>query len=200
MIVNHIADLSVISAPSGVNVIGVKPEGLLATIALRALERKLPFLLAGGHAVVLHGVARNTFDLDLIIRREDRAPWFGLLQDLGYALFNQSPTFLQLTAPDARNLPVDLMLVEAGTFGKLLADAQPAPAETHGAKVVSLFHLLALKCHAVKYGHRARIEKDVDDIIGLVRVNHLDVNRPELRSLILHHGTQELYEKLRLAR
>ena len=43
------------------------------------------------------------------------------------------------------------------------------------ARVVSLEHLLALKCHAIKHGHPGRVEKDVDDVLGLVRANLLDV-------------------------
>jgi len=90
--------------------------------------------------------------------------------------------------------PVDLMFVNDSTFDKLLADAAPAPVD--GARVVSLHHLLALKCHAIKFGHIGRIEKDLDDVLYLLRVNKLDVTRPDLRELILKHGTKELYEKL----
>jgi hypothetical protein len=174
----------------------MKPEGLLATIAEQALERKLPFLLAGGHAVVLHGVARNTFDLDLIVARDHRGAWLDLFTQLGYEIFHETPTFLQLTTPDQKKIPVDLLLVNTDTLQKLLADAGPAPLETSGAKVVSLLHLLGLKCHAVKFGHRGRIEKDVDDIIALIRINRLDLRQSEVRAMILEHGTHELYEKL----
>ena len=174
----------------------MKPEGLLATIAAQALERKLPFLLAGGHAVISHGVQRNTFDVDLIIAREKRAAWHDLFKGLGYEIFSESPNFTQLTAPDSTNLPVDLLLVSAVTFEKLLADAGPSPLQTTGVRVVSLLHLLGLKCHAIKFRPRGRIEKDVDDIIALIKINRLDLGHPQTRAMILEHGTHELYEKL----
>ena len=58
----------------------------LETITVRAAERGLPFVLAGGHAVIAHGHPRNTFDIDLIIRRADRAPWEDLARRRGLFL------------------------------------------------------------------------------------------------------------------
>ena len=91
------------------------------------------------------------------------------------------------------------MLVSADTFAKLSADAIAAPASLQGAKVVSLMHLLALKCHAVKHGHAGRIVKDADDVIRLIQSNDLDPNAQTLRELFKQHGTQEFYEKVRKA-
>ena len=39
----------------------------IAAIVDAAGARNLPFVLSGGHAVITHGYARNTFDLDLVI-------------------------------------------------------------------------------------------------------------------------------------
>ena len=40
------------------------------------------------------------------------------------------------------------------------------------------------------------MEKDVDDVIGLVRANHLDIAEPQWRELLLKYGPPELHEKL----
>ena len=170
---------------------------LLGTIAAQAAQRGLPFVLAGGHAVIAHGHPRNTFDIDLIIRRTDRAIWEDLVRGVGYSFYREGPTFLQFNPPNAQALPLDLMLVGDETFAKLLAEAGPAPASAAGARVVSLRHLLALKCHAIKHGHRGRIVKDADDVLGLVLANKLDLDEPGLRDLFLKHGTVELYERAR---
>jgi hypothetical protein len=169
----------------------------LGTITVRAVERGLPFVLAGGHAVIAHGHPRNTFDIDLIIRRTDRALWAELVRSAGYSFHREGPTFLQFNPPNAQLLPLDLMLVGDETFAKLTADAVPAPASAACAKDVSLRHLLALKCHAIKHGHCGRIVKDADDVIRLAQVNKLDLDEPSLRDLFLKHGTAELYEKVR---
>ena len=154
-------------------------------------------MLAGGHAVIAHGHPRNTFDVDLIIRRADQALWADLAGSAGYSFYREGPTFLQFNPPNAQVLPLDLMLVSDETFAKLMAEAVPAPASAAGAKVVSLRHLLALKCHAIKHGHQGRIVKDVDDVIRLSLVNKLDLDEPGIRDLFLKHGTLELYEKVR---
>ncbi len=169
----------------------------LGAIIQLAEQRGLAFVLAGGHAVIAHGHPRNTFDIDLIIRRLDRTPWEALARSLGYSFHREGPTFLQFNAPNRETLPLDLMLVGEDTFAKLTADATPAPASAAGAKVVSLRHLLALKCHAIKHGHEGRIVKDADDVIRLVLANQLDLDEPEMRDLFLKHGTVELYEKIR---
>ena len=147
--------------------------------------------------MIVHGHPRNTFDIDLIIRRTDRALWEELARGLGYIFYREGPTFLQFSPPNANTLPLDLMLVGDETFAKFLADAVPAPASAAGAKAVSLRHLLALKCHAIKHGHPGRVVKDADDVIRLAQANKLDLEGPGIRDLFLKYGTSELYERVR---
>src|SRR5438874_1201383 len=134
----------------------------LASIASRAANRGLPFLLTGGHAVIAHGFSRSTFDLDLIVRRADRQTWIELAELMGYSVHRQGDVFLQFNAPKADSFPLDLMFVNEDTFEKLRAESVPAPSSQEDIRVVSLKHLLALKCHAVKHGHSGRIVKDAD--------------------------------------
>ncbi len=171
----------------------------LKAIASRAADKNLPFLLAGGHAVIVHGYPRNTFDIDLIVCRNDQAAWKELTAALGYNFYRGGPTFLQFNPPNPEMLPLDLMFVNEQTFSKLMDEAVPGPADSTEVKVVSLYHLLALKCHAIKHGHRARLVKDADDVIRLTQANRLDVNDPKIRELFLKHGTTELYEKTQRA-
>ena len=148
--------------------------------------------------MIVHGFPRNTFDLDRVIRRDQAANWTDLIQALGYVFHNKGTTFLQFNPPEnPPALPLDMMLVNQETFEKLLAEAVPAPASALNAKVVSLRHLLALKCHAIKHGHPGRVVKDVDDVIRLAQANGLDLNDRNVRDLFLKHGTEELYEKVR---
>ena len=169
----------------------------LATISSAAKNRNLRFLLAGGHAVIAHGFPRNTFDLDLVITRDDEAGWRELLAGAGYTLLREGPAFLQFNATQPARLPLDLMLVNAATFEKMYADAVPGPVGVTDVRVVSLKHLLALKCHAIKHGHAGRIIKDADDVIRLVEGHRIDVTQPEWRDMFLQFGTPDLYEKLR---
>jgi hypothetical protein len=95
---------------------------------------------------------------------------------------------------DDRTLPVDLMMVNESTFAKMLSLAKECSALPPDARVVSLEHLLALKCHAIKHGHPGRVEKDVDDVLGLVRANQLDATSADWREIFLKYGPPELDE------
>jgi len=169
---------------------------LLADISHQARARGLPCILCGGHAVIVHGFPRTTFDFDFIIRRSDRAGWLSLLLDFGYKIYQENPGFLQMNGPDKKSPPVDLMFVNEDTFRKLAAEAIQAPDVVFEASVISLRHLLAMKCHAIKDGRRGRIERDMDDVLELVRINNVDVGRPEWKELIMKYGPPELYDKL----
>jgi hypothetical protein len=168
----------------------------LSAISAAARGCNLRFLLAGGHAVIAHGFPRNTFDLDLVVVREQAGRWRELLASMGYTPFREGLVFAQFNAASPDQLPLDLMLVNAATFEKMYADAIPGSGDTGGARVVSLQHLLALKCHAIKHGHEGRIVKDADDVIRLVQAHGIDVNQPEWRDMFLKFGTAELHEKL----
>jgi hypothetical protein len=177
--------------------VGQNPLNSLANIATSATERGLQFLLAGGHAVIAHGYARNTFDIDIIIPRDQRDAWCDLAKAAGYSLYHEGPTFIQFDSEDRKTLPLDIMLVSEGTFSKLMADSVPAPESAASARIVSLSHLISLKCHAIKHGHQGRVMKDMDDVFHLVEINRLNLTEPAIRDLILKHGTPELYEKLK---
>jgi putative nucleotidyltransferase-like protein len=171
----------------------------LTKIASQAGDAGIPFLLAGGHAVITHGFARSTFDLDLIVRRSDREKWLTVAHDLGFQLYREGPAFVQFNHPNADSFPLDLMFVNEETFAKLRRDAVPAPSSAAGVWVVSLMHLLALKCHAVRHGQEGRIVKDAEDVIQLIQQNRLDPEAEAIRDLFQKHGTAEFYEKVRRA-
>ena len=146
-----------------------------------------------------HGFVRATDDLDLLVQRSRRDQWRGLLEGLGMRVYREAPAFTQFDSPPGDRLPVDLMFVADEVFDQMRASAEPAIVGGVAFGVVSLLHLIALKCHAIRYGKEVRRIKDTEDLIQLAIINHLDLNEPELRVTILKHGDQELYEKLRRA-
>jgi len=168
----------------------------LEKIAGCARTERLPFLLAGGHAVIAHGYHRTTFDIDLAVRRADRDKWLEVMSALGYALFHEGPAFAQFNPP-AGAAPVDLMFLNEHTFEKLQSAAAPNRDGEGFPSVICLRDLLAMKCHAIKHGHGGRIVKDADDVIQLFLINRLDPAISDWRDLVLKYGTQDLYEKLR---
>jgi len=169
----------------------------LFSISQRAREQGLPSLLIGGHAVIAHGHPRNTFDLDLLISRPSTEDWRSFLLAEGYRIRQEGSTFIQFDPPNEQTLPLDLMIVSAETYRKFEAEDLPlSAAEAGGVRVVALKHLLALKSHAIRHGNPGRVEKDVDDVIGLVQANRLNVAEAPWHEVFLKHGPPELHEKL----
>lgn len=166
-------------------------------IAKRASEAGIPFLVIGGYAVFAHGYVRTTEDIDLIVPRGLRAQSSKLLSDLGMLIKNDAANFLQFDPSSETGMKVDLMFVSDEVFAKLEGAAGVATIEDAEVKVVSLLHLIALKCHALQNSTSLRRLKDMDDLVQLILINRLDLNEPELRATILRHGNAEMYEKLR---
>ncbi len=160
-----------------------------------ARSRRLSFLVIGGHAVNAYGYARLTADVDLVVRREDRDRWLGLLIERGYGLFHDGGVFLQFSPPPpAGNWPIDLMLVRDETFAKFIAEGREVPLLGTILRIPSLDHLLALKLHALKSQSARRQFKDLNDLLCLVEINHLDLASEKYRQWFLKYGTLELYE------
>ena len=169
------------------------------TITNKAAEARLHFLVIGGYAVMAHGFVRSTEDLDLLVRKSQRARWQTLLEGAEMTVHHDGGTFLQFNAPPWGKLPVDLMFVPDEVFDRMQVKADKTKFEGQEVGVVSLLQLIALKCHAVRNTKGLRILKDTDDLIHLIQNNGLDLQEPELRATILTHGNQELYDKLQRA-
>lgn len=172
---------------------------VLKVIADRAAQMELPFLIVGGHAVIRHGYDRVTFDLDLAVRRSEREAWLGLMKEIGYEFLDAGSAFLQFNPPPGPSAPVDLLLTNDATFQKFVSEGVKGMEEGTPVLVMSVQHLIALKCHAIKHGHPGRIIKDADDLIHLFLANRLDIEDGHWRELVLKYGPADLYEKLRHA-
>jgi predicted nucleotidyltransferase len=177
-------------------------NGALSTVSIfeklrdQAAGRGLKFLVIGGHAVMRHGFLRATEDVDILVNKEERTLWREVVGQLGYEVFHDGGTFLQLTPRVGQGWELDLMFVSAPTFQKMITDAIPAEMQGAAILVPSLEHLLALKIHALKHGHGVRGLKDFEDLVHLVTRNGLDIRAPSMRQLFAKHGTVELYERM----
>jgi predicted nucleotidyltransferase len=168
-------------------------------IAEKANENGVSFLVIGGYAVFAHGYVRATDDLDLIVSREHRVAWTKLLVGFGMTIKNDAATFLQFDPANEAGMKVDLMFVSDEVFTKLNEAAVQTEIEGTRIKVAALLHLIALKCHALEHSKSIRRLKDMDDLIHLILINRLDLNKEELRAIIIKHGSLEIYEKLQHA-
>jgi predicted nucleotidyltransferase len=140
-------------------------------ISRSAGEVGVSFLVIGGFAVHAHGYVRTTDDLDLIVPGGQRARWSRLLDSFGMVVKNDAATFVQFDPQDEADMGVDLMFVSEKVFEQLNQFAVETTVEGVQVKVVSLLHLIALKCHSLQNSKALRRFKDMDDLIQLILVN-----------------------------
>ena len=170
--------------------------GLFHQVNEESRKRKLEFLVIGGLAVNMHGIARDTADLDLLVRQESRQDWMKLFSELGYTVAGEKAAFCQFDPPEAGAWPVDLMFVGESSFREFFKFSVSVEMFGERLLIPTLEHLIALKLHALKHGHIGRSLKDYLDIEGLVRVNKIDLGEEKVRELFLKYGTLDVYEKI----
>ena len=156
----------------------------------------VPFVVIGGHAVVLHGYQRNTFDLDLLVPEASLAPARATLQALGYRPYFESEAFLQLTAPSFLP-PLDVMVVDQRTFARVVRSGESRVFDGEQILIPDAKRLIAMKLHALKAVSRTNREKDWSDIAGVIRGSNQAIEDPELRGIIERYGPAEAFTELR---
>jgi hypothetical protein len=160
---------------------------IFASVFLALEGAGVPFLVIGGHAVILHGHLRNTFDLDLLIADSKLDATRRVLIDLGYRTFFETDAFLQLQAPE--NLPpLDLMMVDDQTFGRIDVTAQQKVLDGQQIRIPDPLRLIALKLHATRDTTRRGTETDWQDVAGLLSATNRSLEEPELRMIISQYG------------
>jgi hypothetical protein len=155
----------------------------------------LPFLIIGGHAVIAHGYARTTVDLDLLVCQTDREAWLKWFASVSYKPFHQHDAFAQMQSSNG-GIDVDLMFVKPATFAQMAAAAQPFDFSGIQVRVPSLEHVIALKLHVLKQNLPHRVLGDLDDVINLVAANRLNLREDKWREVFNKYGTPKLYAKV----
>lgn len=171
----------------------------LAEIIRKAEDLKLPYLLVGGHAVVLYGIPRFTHDFDLLIPETKVEAWTQFLTThFHYRLFHSSHAFLRFEN-DLPNYPVtDFVVVDWSTWKKLIARAEIRPLTSNtSVRLPRPAHLIAMKLTALSAPHRRKDNFDWFDIINLIREQKLSLEDPELQAIILRYGNNEILQKLK---
>ncbi len=170
----------------------------LYELAERARREELPFLVVGGHAVILYNVPRFTRDIDLLVPESAMAQWLAFLSRFRYRIYHRTDAFVQLEPDEPGTLPpVDLMLVDAETWTKLAAKA--VERETGGElrlPVPHVWHLIAMKLAAAKSSHRRAAAVDWSDIFHLVEACQIDLADSEFRSIVRQYGGNDALQRL----
>ncbi len=153
-------------------------------------------VLIGGFAVNYYKVTRQTADVDFLITKDDLERILSLLQKEGYTQDYTQEVFTRLTTRKPYLMDLDFMFVDRETLDKIIKNAKEISIAECRFIIPSLKHLIALKLHSIKYNPKIRENKDMPDIIDLIRINKVEVKNNEFKSLCLKYGTEELYHKI----
>ena len=158
-----------------------------------------PLLIIGGHALTVHGVMRQTVDLDCLIAVENRDAFDNHLRGGGFTQVSATENFARYTHQSDMAPDVDILFVDAPTLEKLLASATPLHRGEVELQVPSLPHLIALKLHAIR-NNPAREAGDLGDIVRLLAANPRAVCAEELAAICQRFGPEGIEAKLQLIR
>lgn len=159
-------------------------------------KKDVSSVLIGGFAVNYYKVTRQTADIDFLITKDDFDKISGLLEKEGYEKDYSQEAFVKLTNRHHYLMDLDFMFVGAETLDRIIKDAKEISIAKQKFMVPSLNHLIALKTHSLKFNFKMRENRDLPDIIELVRVNKVNVKDREFKEMCLKFGTEELYNRI----
>ena len=164
------------------------------------LERSpRPLLIIGGHALAVHGVARQTMDVDCMITAEDAPALEAHLRTAGFSPLGQTQLMAQYAHPSDLIPDIDVLFVDASTFAKLHAEAIPLRPDSTRLRAPSLAHFIALKLHAVR-NQPSREASDFGDIARLLQANPDALDADEFATLCAQFGPSDAATKLQALR
>jgi predicted nucleotidyltransferase len=153
-------------------------------------------ILIGGQALGARGYQRATLDVDFMITDEDYEKLRPFICEHGYEEIVRTTVAAKLRDKSGEQVDVDFMFVDGHTFSGIKSASREEDCENCRILVPAVEHLIALKLHAIKHRPELRELKDLNDIVELIRANHLDACSEKFRSMCLKFGTPALYEKI----
>ena len=160
--------------------------GYLAETLCSLADRAVNFVVAGGVALVLHGVNRITHDLDLAVDPEPANLRLFLNEIARLAFVPRAPVspdslldpemvqrmvqekhaiVFSFWSPDEPYKQIDIFLTKENSFADLLEDAEIIQLRGRRIKVASKRKLIEMKERI-----RPRREKDIQDIRALIEI------------------------------
>jgi hypothetical protein len=150
----------------------------------------LDYALIGGFALNAYGRARQTDDIDFLLRDRDSGKTIDFLESIGYQTLNRTDHEHPLSGFSR----VDFLYVNGDTADTVFREVREFPVLTDlRIRVVKPEHLIALKLFSMS-SNPDRTALDREDLIHLLKQEGLD--REEIRKYFLKYATLELLHEL----
>ncbi len=166
---------------------------LIAEAAQKAGAR---LILIGGFAVNAYHYARNTKDVDFLTTDEDYPKIARFLSLSGFRESVKTDVFVKQVFENAEGMPIDFLFVDPDTFESIWKDGTETVLSGKIFRMPSLFHLIALKLHAIKQGSKDRAWKDIPDILNLIEANRIDIRSFDFVEVCRKYGPKGIYEDI----
>lgn len=176
---------------------------LLSTLELfhsAAKKTGLDYLIIGGLAVSHWGKLRFTADIDFVICTDTYGLGESVFEKIDYELQFLHPkgSFAHFRGKDFTQPRIDLMIVDAATWGKL-SDASSLVdfGEGEAKPCVSPIHLIAMKLHSAKQPDRKEKTKDLLDVVEIMINQKISFEQLKHLGIIAKHGSEETTDFIR---
>jgi hypothetical protein len=169
-------------------------ERVLRTLAEFFDESNVEWGVIGGLAMAVHGAARTTLDVDIVVDGTLQDKLIGFLQSQGFATVYRSTGYSNHLHDDPDLGRIDVVYVRGDTSRNILDNMQVHPGPG-GIKipVPRPEHLAAMKAYSIKNDPR-RTLRELADIRVLLDVP--DVDREEVSSYFVRYGLEDLFDRL----
>jgi hypothetical protein len=152
------------------------------------------YALIGGFALNAYGRARQTDDIDFLLRDRDSGKTVNFLESIGYQTLNRTEAFSNHEHPLSGFSRVDFLYVNGDTADTIFREVREFPVLTNlRVRVVKPEHLIALKLFSMT-ANPERSALDREDLAHLLRQEGLD--REEIRKYFLKYSTLDLLKEL----
>ena len=163
--------------------------GVLREVGALLRDAGVAHALIGGVAVGLHGYARATADIDLLVDGRRRDEVLDLMTAAGFTLAVATEEVLHFTGP----VPVDILLARRETTRQMLAEATPDPMA--GTMLLRVEDIIGLKIQAF-CNNPARKWHDQADIAALIQ-NNPTLDWARVQRYAAMFGVESLLEEIR---
>ena len=169
-------------------------ERVLRTLAEFFDEASAEWGIIGGLAMAVHGAARTTLDVDIVVDGTLQDQLIGFLQSQGFDTVHRSTGYSNHLHEDPDLGRIDVVYVRGDTSRQILAGMQPhlGPGGIE-IPVPRPEHLAAMKAYSIK-NDPERTLRELADIRVLLDVP--DVDREEVKSYFVRYGLEDLFDRL----
>jgi hypothetical protein len=161
---------------------------VLTTLKAWFDREEVPYAVVGGFGLQAYGLARATFDLDLVVPAEVQERLVAHLEGLGYETLHRSAGYSNHLHADPALGRLDFVYVEGETGDRLFAGCRELPVVgVLAAPVPRPEHLAAMKVLAMKNDPERTLQElgDIQFLLGLPGIDREEVRRQfERRGLL----------------